>query len=223
MGQLPHLSALAVGLILIFVGISTIASGQLFRALREIALNTRKAVVSEEQASKQTSYAALEVFATLNGIVGTLTLLLACVSLYYAIPEGTSGPSLSETRSSASGVKSSKVDPEKVKQAHMQIDLLGIGLRQFYRDTGRYPTVQEGLQSLWECPPGLEKCKGPYLPTPIAPDPWGHPYGYLLNTNTDSFRVLSYGADGYPGGKGEMRMLRSEKYFESYRLVEIRA
>lgn len=37
----------------------------------------------------------------------------------------------------------------------------------------------------------------------VPRDPWGHPYRYLAPRRGSEFQVLSFGADGAPGGGGE--------------------
>lgn len=45
-------------------------------------------------------------------------------------------------------------------------------------------------------------------------DPWGNPYVYVLDA--DGVRVLSYGADGVPGGEGEASDLSSAELEETW-------
>jgi general secretion pathway protein G len=74
----------------------------------------------------------------------------------------------------------------------------------FKLDTGRYPTESEGLEILlpdgggFSTPP-TAKPKGYLKNIPI--DPWSRPYTYIA-VNTD-YRILTYGADGVPGGMGD--------------------
>jgi len=51
----------------------------------------------------------------------------------------------------------------------------------FRYQCGRFPTTEEGLRSLVECPPELiGKWKGPYLDGPIpVTDPWKREYLYV--------------------------------------------
>ena len=44
---------------------------------------------------------------------------------------------------------------------------------------------------------------GPYLRTGLVPnDPWGHPYIYRSPGEHGAYDIISYGADGQPGGEG---------------------
>jgi general secretion pathway protein G len=72
-------------------------------------------------------------------------------------------------------------------------------------DCGRYPTQHEGIRALFEKPAGVNGWRGPYVTPPIPRDKWGFPYHYrtpALNRKT-GYEVLSYGADGVPGGIGD--------------------
>jgi general secretion pathway protein G len=88
--------------------------------------------------------------------------------------------------------------------AKAQIELLGQALDQFRLDTGRYPTTQEGLQSLIS-DPGVENWDGPYLKkTKSLPiDPWRKDYIYQSPGSHGEYDLLSYGRDGQPGGEKE--------------------
>ena len=84
--------------------------------------------------------------------------------------------------------------------------MLGTALYTFHLDVGRYPTTQEGLRALLTRPPDLTKWDGPYfrrkeIPKEIPYDPWGYAYVYISN-DPQSYELLSYGADGLPGGEG---------------------
>jgi general secretion pathway protein G len=75
----------------------------------------------------------------------------------------------------------------------------------FKLDVGRYPTSEEGLQSLRVRPAGVDKWDGPYLRKEVPLDQWGKPYVYRYPGEHGDFDVLSYGADGQEGGEGENR------------------
>ena len=77
-------------------------------------------------------------------------------------------------------------------------------LELFFFDVGRYPTSQEGLTALINQPPEMSSWRGPYLKEEQAIiDPWGHPYLYEGNADSDSFRVITLGRDQIEGGTGE--------------------
>jgi len=56
----------------------------------------------------------------------------------------------------------------------------------------RLPTVEEGLRPLSRAPLGT-------VPT----DAWGRPFVYVLDMDARWADVISYGADGLPGGRGD--------------------
>lgn len=97
----------------------------------------------------------------------------------------------------------------KVKAAKAQIELLGTALDTFRLDVGRYPTSQEGLESLVRQPGGLERWDGPYLKKDLPQDPWGTAYGYRSPGQHGPYDILSYGPDKAPGGEGDNRDISS--------------
>jgi general secretion pathway protein G len=88
------------------------------------------------------------------------------------------------------------------KAAKAQIELFGTALDTFRLDVGRYPTTQEGLQALTQKPGGVERWDGPYLKKEVPPDPWNKPYLYKSPGEHGPYDIISYGADGVPGGDG---------------------
>ena len=91
----------------------------------------------------------------------------------------------------------------EVKAARAQIDSLEKALDQYRLDVGRYPTTEQGLNSLVVLPGGVTKWAGPYLKKDVPPDPWSRPYGYKSPGEHGEFDLFSYGRDGTPGGTGE--------------------
>ena len=65
------------------------------------------------------------------------------------------------------------VGKSNTKIAKAQIDALEKALDQLRLDVGRYPTTEQGLESLYTKPPNLERWAGPYLKKPVPLDPWG--------------------------------------------------
>jgi general secretion pathway protein G len=98
----------------------------------------------------------------------------------------------------------------QVKAAHIQIETLGTALDTFRLDVGRYPTTQEGLAGLNQRPFGLDRWDGPYLKKAVPKDPWDRPYYYRSpGEGGRPYDLLSYGADGAPGGEGDNRDVTS--------------
>lgn len=99
-------------------------------------------------------------------------------------------------------------DEARVAAARAQIAGLKTALRLYRMDNGRLPTQQQGLHALCERPqveprPRAYREDG-YLDSHRVPDdPWGKPYVYLVPGRLgDPFEIISYGADGEPGGEG---------------------
>ena len=101
-----------------------------------------------------------------------------------------------------------QVDRSKVTAARAQIGALKTGLDTLRLDLGRYPTESEGLTLLVNRPAdGAQGTMwfGPYIDGALPLDPWGNPYQYAPaapDQPGSSPVILSYGADGAPGGDG---------------------
>jgi len=99
------------------------------------------------------------------------------------------------------------VGAAKSATAKSQIEMLGTALDAYRLDNGHYPTTQQGLAALWEMPTidPPTNWRGPYTRKPIPLDPWGAAYLYLSpgQVNPNGYDLLTYGADGKPGGTGE--------------------
>jgi general secretion pathway protein G len=97
----------------------------------------------------------------------------------------------------------------KIKATKAQIELLGTALDTFRLDVGRYPSTQEGLEALRTKPGALERWDGPYLKKDLPLDPWGKAYVYKSPGEHGPFDIISYGADGAPGGEEDNRDIAS--------------
>jgi general secretion pathway protein G len=102
----------------------------------------------------------------------------------------------------------SHVGAANQKAAKTQIEMLGQGLDAFRLDVGRYPTTAEGLNALITNP-GVEGWNGPYLKKGVPNDPWKKPYQYESPGQHGDYDLVSYGADGAPGGEGENKDVNS--------------
>lgn len=90
------------------------------------------------------------------------------------------------------------------KAADLQISQFKAALDLYRLDFGRYPTSEEGLKALVEKPPGASRWAGPYLrETTLPADPWGNPFAYKAPGQKGPFQIVSFGADGRPGGDGD--------------------
>ncbi len=103
----------------------------------------------------------------------------------------------------------------RMAQARAQIRILQTAIETFRADNGWIPTREQGLEALCrkpERPPIPRRYpEGGYLLSPsVPPDPWGRPYLYLVpGRRGEPYEILSYGADGEPGGSGEGAELSS--------------
>ena len=92
--------------------------------------------------------------------------------------------------------------------ARSQIEMLGAALDAYRLDNGHYPSTGQGLDALWRAPSADARApswRGPYLRKEVPLDPWGRPYIYKSpgEQNPAGYDLLSYGADGQPGGEAE--------------------
>lgn len=91
----------------------------------------------------------------------------------------------------------------EVKAARAQINAFQKALDVYRLDNGSYPDQQLGLNALLTAPQGATKWNGPYLQKSIPNDPWDHSYIYRIPGEKSEFDIISYGADGRPGGTNE--------------------
>ncbi|MBI4465017.1 MAG: type II secretion system major pseudopilin GspG [Acidobacteria bacterium] len=97
-----------------------------------------------------------------------------------------------------------QVGKSRATAAKAQINSFQTALGVYKLDTSKFPTTEQGLQALRTKPGDVENWDGPYLPQDIPLDPWGHAYVYKYpGEHGDEPDIISYGADGQPGGEGE--------------------
>ena len=89
------------------------------------------------------------------------------------------------------------------RAAKSQIALFEAALDNYRLDVGRYPTTDHGLQALREQPDDVSRWDGPYLKKAVPNDPWGNPFFYESPSEHGDYAILSYGADGAPGGEDD--------------------
>lgn len=96
-----------------------------------------------------------------------------------------------------------QADKAKITAARAQISSYVTALSAYKLDVGTFPNSEQGLQALRVAPEGVANWQGPYVSQEIAPDPWKHPYVYKFpGDHGDEPDLISYGADGQPGGDG---------------------
>ncbi|HTZ40431.1 MAG TPA: type II secretion system major pseudopilin GspG [Syntrophales bacterium] len=100
--------------------------------------------------------------------------------------------------------------PDEARRAKARIMVEGIetALKLYRLDNGFYPTTEQGLIALTEAPtiPPVPRNwrEGGYLEKGKMPkDPWGNDFVYLCPGSHGEFDLMSYGADGQPGGDGK--------------------
>lgn len=97
-----------------------------------------------------------------------------------------------------------RADDARATAAKTDVTNLMQALRMYRLDNQRYPTGEQGLQALLTKPttnPVPINWK-PYLEK-LPNDPWGRPYQYLNPGVKGEIDVMSFGADGQPGGEGK--------------------
>ncbi len=100
----------------------------------------------------------------------------------------------------------------KSKTAGVQIADLEKSVELFKLGVGRFPSDEEGLEALVKKPASANGWDGPYLKGGSVPlDPWNNPYRYKRAPNGADVEIVSYGADGAPGGEGENADIRNGK------------
>ncbi len=101
--------------------------------------------------------------------------------------------------------------------AKVQIKSLESALYQFKLHSGFYPTTDQGLDALIKKPetgriPSKWQEGGYLTPARIPKDPWGKDYIYISpGSEGREFEIISYGADGEPGGEGKNADIESWK------------
>ena len=97
-----------------------------------------------------------------------------------------------------------RIDDARIAAAQVDVGQIMQALKRYKLDNQRYPTAEQGLQALVArpaAPPAPPNWKG-YLDR-LPNDPWGAPYQYLNPGVYGEVDVMSYGADGAPGGEGK--------------------
>jgi general secretion pathway protein G len=93
--------------------------------------------------------------------------------------------------------------------AQTQLATFKTALNLYRMDNGLYPTQRQGLDALCRMPEEEPRPRNyraeAYLESRQAPlDPWGRPYIYFQPGRDGApYEIVSYGADGRPGGEGE--------------------
>lgn len=108
----------------------------------------------------------------------------------------------------------SHVATARREAARTQIELFGAALDAYRLHNHAYPSTRQGLEALRREPlsrPRPPDWRGPYVRKEIPMDPWGNPYEYRSpgTANPWGYDLISYGADGKPGGRQDAADVRS--------------
>ena len=107
-----------------------------------------------------------------------------------------------------------RTDEAKTVKAKIDIAAIETSLKLYRLDNGTYPSTEQGLAALIERPttePAAPNWNEPgYLEKKVIPkDPWSREYLYLSPGVHGEYDILSYGADGAPGGEGKNQDIKS--------------
>jgi len=92
--------------------------------------------------------------------------------------------------------------PDQARAVKVKNDITALeGALKLYRlDNYRYPSTEEGLESLVRAPQSLKTWNGPYVER-LPTDPWGRDYLYRTpSEHGRKFDLFTLGADGIKGG-----------------------
>ena len=88
-------------------------------------------------------------------------------------------------------------DRAKANLAKAQVQTVAQKVQSYETDTGTLPAT---LDELVSAPGNAEGWMGPYAKSAELNDPWKRPLEYRVPGETGPFDLVSYGADGKPGG-----------------------
>ena len=98
-----------------------------------------------------------------------------------------------------------RIDEARITKAREDLKLYESALDLYRMDNFRYPTSEQGLDALVHRPndPNLKNWRADGYVKQMVKDPWGHDYVYVVpGTGGAAYDLMSFGADGAPGGTG---------------------
>lgn len=98
-----------------------------------------------------------------------------------------------------------RIDDARVTKAKNDLRLYESALDLYKLDNFKYPTTEQGLESLVKKPsdPNLTNYRPEGYVKQLAKDPWGRDYVYVSpGTNGAPYDLYTLGADGQVGGEG---------------------
>jgi len=99
-----------------------------------------------------------------------------------------------------------KAEGAKVKAAASQVSRLAMAVESYYLDTGITP---DSLEQLVTESGDVTGWNGPYVKPSSLKDPWGREYEYAYPGEHGDFDIISFGADGQPGGEDRNKDVNS--------------
>src|ERR1700752_4016949 len=99
----------------------------------------------------------------------------------------------------------SRIDDAQIAKARQDIRVYETALNLFKMDNYKYPTTDQGLQSLVQQPadPTIRNWKAGGYVDSVKKDPWGYDYQYVYpGTHGTEYDLFTLGADNQPGGEG---------------------
>jgi general secretion pathway protein G len=96
-----------------------------------------------------------------------------------------------------------KVQKAQISRTKADVENIGLALRMYELENGRYPN---SLQALISNAENSGTWDGPYLEKGIPNDPWGNPYSYQQpgSRNAHSYDLYSHGPDGTAGNEDDI-------------------
>ncbi|MCY2926024.1 MAG: type II secretion system protein GspG [Planctomycetota bacterium] len=94
------------------------------------------------------------------------------------------------------------METAKTNRAKSDIATIVDAVEAYHLQNGRYPTNEDGLKN---------------LPLKNRTDPWGNAYEYNCPGHNEPFEVVSFGADGNPGGDGADADISSAQLEEKHK------
>jgi general secretion pathway protein G len=97
------------------------------------------------------------------------------------------------------------VDKAQIAKVKQDLQAFDTALSLFRLDNFKYPTTDQGLQSLVQQPndPTIRNWKpGGYLRGGVRKDPWSNDYVYVSPGQHGEYDIYTLGADGQEGGEG---------------------
>ena len=98
-----------------------------------------------------------------------------------------------------------RIDEARITKAREDMKLYESALDLYRMDNFRYPSNEQGLDALVHRPndPNLKNWRAEGYVKQLVKDPWGHDYVYVSpGTGGAPYDLMSFGADGAPGGTG---------------------